>query len=327
MRAALSRWLACPGCPDENVTGEGASPRSPVEAEDDAEPGRDERLPLPAIACAGDGEPASPLNPVGSHADRFSIRQFETDCDTLERREASHHLSKAALAACDAELAEVGDYPERPTTPWIVAIVSAAGIAITFTLTFHDLVFVKLVDDVYTALYASWGAALIIALSFVTARLWVARLAEPHRAVWNIVAVRAMWTVISLLFASGLFAARWGVAIDGVDRMLALALSILELAIMLGVEEVAAALGARWSSYHEARQRWEFASGRLEAAERSERIHRDALVAARQRVASFLARAHGREAASDERAGRHPAHRTANQPGSQASLRQGLESA
>jgi len=185
---------------------------------------------------------AAAFDPENNAADRHIREHREREVAKLALIE--EQIQHAAVARRDAEraLADEGDPPERPETPYLVGLLGALGIAVTITLTLHDLVFVRVFDVPEQAITASAVCGLLISGLSVYGLLGSARhpLSLP---------AHGFYVGLCALFGVSLLALRLGAGSTERDKWIGVGFAGLELVAVLIVELYTYGLRQRWQAY------------------------------------------------------------------------------
>jgi hypothetical protein len=186
------------------------------------------------------------------------MRQAEYDKNLAERAdgEVAEKHALIAMRQREDDLAEVhpGDEPATPSR--VLPAAAVIGLALTIAPTLHDQIFAT-IDDEFLAWTLSLAGGLFLAL------LIVLMILDPsdERSVTNWIGLAA-----GVLIGIALGALRLRDAKDFGDYIFALALTLLEIAIVIGVEAVAGRRRAERRVWKEKKSIADKARGLLDAA-------------------------------------------------------------
>jgi hypothetical protein len=152
-------------------------------------------------------------------------------------------------------LASLGERPKAPTTPWFLVSLASGAIALTFTLTLHDLVFAQLLPSTPVALFAGFASAMLISGTLVASLIGSARLETRVSA-----SAGRGWLVVMLGIAAALLAMRWSMAHTVGAKGLAIGMSLLEAFLAISVERVADRLRHAWRQHVLDDEAWQAAA-------------------------------------------------------------------
>ena len=186
---------------------------------------------------------ASPYDPEGNPADRLSEERHERDLADLRDREQEVAHARAELRDRERDLAGKEER-ERPEAPSLIALLAVLAIAVTMTLTFHDLVFAKLFAATIQAVLAA--AVCGIFISGLVA--WGTLAAAKHE---SSILIHCLSVGICLLFSLALLFLRMGGAHGERDHWIAYGFAGIELASLLVVEVFAYGLRREWKRFRE----------------------------------------------------------------------------
>jgi len=178
-----------------------------------------------------------------------------------ERTEQQVHHAEANLNRTRQLVAALGERPKVPTTPWFLVALSAGAIALTFTLSIHDLIFADLLSSPPVALFASFVSALLISGTLVTALVQSAHLETRLSRLAGV-----GWVLVMLGVAAGLLVMRWSGASGPAAHGLAVGMSMLEAFLALSTERVAARLRHAWRQHRIDIEAWDSAARQVQVA-------------------------------------------------------------
>lgn len=191
--------------------------------------------------------------------DELRLRMCEQEAHRAiglaERTEQQLHHAEANLNRARQVLASLGERPKAPTTPWLLVSLAAGAIALTFTLTLHDLVFAQLLPSTPVALFAGFVSAMLISGTLVASLIGSARL-ETRVSV----STGRGWLIVMLGIAAALFAMRWSMAHTVGAKGLAIGMSLLEAFLAISVERVADRLRHAWRQHVLDDEAWQAAA-------------------------------------------------------------------
>ena len=164
----------------------------------------------------------------------------------LDNYEQLRDHSLAVLGHRRAVLASLGDLPRRPSPPLLVGLFGILGIAMTFTMPLHDIVFARLLPITTQALLASFLSASAISALVVTGTLGGVRLGGRHGQLAS-----SGGALVAVGVAAALLLLRLATVQGPEGWILAGGFSLLELCAVLLVERFARRLSASWNHYLE----------------------------------------------------------------------------
>jgi hypothetical protein len=164
----------------------------------------------------------------------------------LKKLEQQVEHGRAALRDRERELAALGDPPVHPPAPWVIGLLGTLGIAATMVLTFHDIIFARLVAATDRALILSG----LFGLPFAALVVWgLISDAEHERAKWT----HWIWVGVVLLFGMALVLIRSSGGHSDADRLLGYGLAGLEMVSLIIIELFVHGLRLRFARYREER--------------------------------------------------------------------------
>ena len=168
--------------------------------------------------------------------DQSGVVILHPSSDADEQVVYRRDIARSQWFARRDELGAMGDEPIEPGMPWLMAILSIAGVAFTLCLSFYDLIFVRFLAR-NQALAAGLFAGAVVAGPVVMGILGGAR---RHGA--GGLVERLMWGVVGTGFGVGLVLMRLSTASGVADILLSCGLAFVELVILLAVELTAHSL-------------------------------------------------------------------------------------
>jgi len=187
----------------------------------------------------------------------------ETEYQKLQsdRKEAeltSNH-SAAEVRDLEEEMAKARSEMKTPNRPQVLMISAVAGLALTITPTLHDYVFITIKDD-----WSNWGLSLISALTYAVFITW--GLIDSDDATGRRTVRNWLGLVGGVGVPIGLGILRVANAVGSGEILFALALTIIEIGIIVLLEARATTLRVAYQEWSAQNAILQDISSRLEAA-------------------------------------------------------------
>jgi hypothetical protein len=194
---------------------------------------------------------------VGTHD---HLRDSEHKKVLRDRDEAEPAVKFATAEVREREIAAAQAYPGEPPPPVPLALRVAAVVAISITTapTLHDCVF--LIPDDFIAWFVSLVCGLFLGL-WITLMILGDPHSGPYRSATNWIGLGS-----GIFISLALGALRLKGACTVGDYIFAIAMTILDLGIVLGLESVASTRRTRYADWHTGNTAWEQAKKALEMA-------------------------------------------------------------
>lgn len=235
-----------------------------------------------ADAYAHGAWPYDPRQP----ADRLAEDDYTRTRDEEGKAQHAMEHTRAALRAREMERAAMGDEPEVPSSPIVVAILVTLGVSLTTMPTLHDVFFARLFVVPNQAIVASALCGIALAAALTSAIFSSAKL-ESAVGTWAAIATAALFGVafVCLRLAAG-------------NVLLAIGLALIEAACLVVAERYARALRMAWATYRTQRAAYAIADEQVGAAQKQYDERREELADCRQRIAAHRAMVTSREDAA-----------------------------
>lgn len=223
---------------------------------------------------------AAPYDPAGNLADGHHEAARQRALVDLTERRQQEAYARVAVTDRRCELAAHGPAPEEPRFPILVGLLGMLGVALTLTITFHDLVFVRVLPGGAQAIVASFLSGLILAGTVTWGLLAGASHEGSERSHWG-------WMLIGLAFGAGLLLMRLSVARTDGERLLGYGFAIAEVVAVMVLELFASGLRREWARYRRELGPFVAAQQQVAVAEQRHAALEEGLAASEERVAAL----------------------------------------